>query len=412
MTVDSRSIVVIGGGHAGGAVALALRELGATFTITIVGEETLAPYERPNLSKELLSGQVDAPAYLAPLEKWPALGVTLRLGTRALGIDRANQRVLLENGTALPYEILVLATGGTAKQIPGSVEVGATILRTAADALMLRKRAAACRSALVLGGGLIGLEVAASMRLAGLDVDLVGADQRVAARCFPGAASDWVAAIQVKGGVRLHLGSSVASLRRVEGGVEAQLVNGKCLVSELVIQGLGIEPNTQLAAAAELACGDGIFVDHNYRTVSDPKIFAIGDVAARFTVDGRQRPRDESWSHARGSAAIAARAILSLAPEPEEARWFWTSQFNHIVQIAGDTGSQTIAVPRGDRVVLYVDDNRLAGVACLDAPKDFLVARRAITAGQSVDARRAADPAVDLRKCFLTHTDYISRAAS
>jgi 3-phenylpropionate/trans-cinnamate dioxygenase ferredoxin reductase subunit len=412
MTVDSRSIVVIGGGHAGGALALALRELGATGDITIIGEETYAPYERPNLSKEMLSGLADAPVHLAPLEQWPALGITLRLGTRAVAIQRADRRVLLADGAALPYDILVLATGGIARKIPGSDEVEAVTLRTVADSLALRARAATCRSALVLGGGLIGLEVAASMRQAGLDIDLVEAGRQLAARSLPVTASDWIAAAQVNAGVRLHLGSPVASLQRVGGGVEARLTDGKRLVSELVVLGLGIAPDVALAAAAELACGDGIFVDDNYRTASDPHIFAIGDVAARPGMDGGRRARDESWSHARRSAGIAARAILSLPPDPEETPWFWTNQFNHVVQIAGSvSGPRLITIPRGDRAVLYLDGARLAGIACLDAAKDFLIARRAIAAGQGVDAMRAADPAIDLRKCLLTHADILGVAS-
>jgi 3-phenylpropionate/trans-cinnamate dioxygenase ferredoxin reductase component len=247
MTTDPRSIVVLGGGHAGGAVALALRELGATCDITVVGEETLAPYERPNLSKEMLSGVIDTPTHLASLEQWPALGITLRLGTRAVAIQRADHRVLLADGAALPYDILVLATGGKARKIPGSDDVEAVTLRTVADSLALRERAAACRSALILGGGLIGLEVAASMRQAGLDIDLVEAGRQLAARSLPVAASDWIAAAQIKAGVRLHLGSPVASLQRVGGCVEARLTNGKCLVSELVVLGLGIAPDVELA---------------------------------------------------------------------------------------------------------------------------------------------------------------------
>lgn len=406
MKVDPRSIVVIGGGHAGGAVALALRELEATGDITIIGEETFAPYERPNLSKEMLSGLADAPAHLAPLEQWPALGITLRLGTRAVAIQRADHRVLLADGSSLPYDILVLATGGRARKIPGSDEVEAVTLRTVADSLRLRKRAVASRSALILGGGLIGLEVAAAMRQAGLDVDLVEAGRQLAARSLPVAASDWIAAAHVRAGVRLHLGSPVASLQRVGGYVEARLTNGKRLASELVVLGLGIVPDVELAAAAELVCGDGIFVDDDYRTVNDSRVFAIGDVAARPGIDGDRRTRDESWSHARRSAGIAARAILSLPRDPEDAPWFWTMQFNHVVQIAGSiSGPQLITIPRGDRTVLYLDGARLAGIACLDAPKDFLIARRAIAAGQGVDSIRAADPTIDMRKCLLTHAD-------
>jgi 3-phenylpropionate/trans-cinnamate dioxygenase ferredoxin reductase component len=161
-----------------------------------------------------------------------------------------------------------------------------------------------------------------------------------------------------------------------------------------------------------LACGDGIFVDDNYRTVSDPQIFAIGDVAARPGIDGGRRARDESWSHARRSAGIAARAILSLPQDPEETPWFWTKQFNHVLQIAGSiSGPQLITIPRGDRVVLYLDGTKLAGIACLDAPKDFLIARRAIATGLGVDAMRAADPTIDLRKCLLTHADILGVAS-
>ncbi|KFG89496.1 hypothetical protein BV98_002760 [Sphingobium herbicidovorans NBRC 16415] len=403
MTVGPQSIVVVGGGHAGGAIALSLRENGATGDIVIVGEEPVAPYERPALSKEMLLAQVDAPVPLASPERWPERGIALRLATKVAAIDRTHRCVLLEDDSALPYDVLILATGGTARSISGSLEAGAFTLRTVADAESLRSRARISRSALILGGGLIGLEVAASLRQAGLEVDLVGADRQVAARSFPRVASDWIADAHVKAGVRLHLGSRVTALRRAEGGIEAQLANGQHLVSDLVILGLGIEPNSRLAADAGLPCNGGILVDEDYRTLGDRRIFAIGDIAERSAIDGVRPSRDESWSHARRSAAIAARAILALPPEPEEAPWFWTSQFGHMIQVAGTTDTRLTAVRRGPGVMLYLDGNRLAGIACLDTPRDFLAGRRAIASGQGVDVARAADPATDLRKCFFTH---------
>lgn len=403
MTIGPQSIVVVGGGHAGGAIALSLRENGATGDIVIIGEELVAPYERPALSKEMLLAQVDAPISLASPERWLELGVTLRLATKVAAIDRTHRCVLLEDDSALPYDILILATGGTARSIPGSLEAGAFTLRTVADAESLRSRAQVSRSALILGGGLIGLEVAASLRQAGLEVDLVGADRQVAARSFPSAASDWIADAHAKAGVRLHLGSRVTALRRVGGGIEAELANEQRLVSDLVILGLGIEPNSRLALDAGLPCRVGILVDKDYRTLGDRRIFAIGDIAERPAIDGMGQSRDESWSHARRSAATAARAILALPPASEEAPWFWTSQFGHMVQIAGNTDERMTAVRRGPGVVLYLDGNRLTGIACLDTPKDFLAGRRAIAAGQGVDVALAVDPANDLRKCLFTH---------
>jgi 3-phenylpropionate/trans-cinnamate dioxygenase ferredoxin reductase subunit len=249
MMIDPRSVVVIGGGHAGGAIALVLRELGAAGDITVIGEETLAPYERPNLSKEMFSGLADAPVHLAPFEQWPALGITLHPGRWAVAIHRNDQRVLLEDGTALPYDIFVLATGGAARKIAGGDDVEAAALWTVADALALRKRVAACHSALILGGGLIGLEVAASMRQAGLDVDLVEAVPQFAARGLPVTDSDWIAAAQTEASIHLHLGSPVTSLQRVGGRTEDRLADGKCLTSQLLVLGLGIAPNTKMPSS-------------------------------------------------------------------------------------------------------------------------------------------------------------------
>jgi 3-phenylpropionate/trans-cinnamate dioxygenase ferredoxin reductase subunit len=142
-------------------------------------------------------------------------------------------------------------------------------------------------------------------------------------------------------------------------------------------------------------------------------MFAIDDVAPRLGINDGRRTRDESWSHAGRSAAVAAHAILSLARNPEGAPWFWINQFNHVVQVAGSiTSQQMITIRRGDRVLLHLNGTTLAGIACLDAPKNFLIARRAITARRSVDTMRDADPTIDPSKCLLTQSDPILRAAS
>ncbi|WP_376100181.1 FAD-dependent oxidoreductase [Roseomonas sp. CCTCC AB2023176] len=245
-------------------------------------------------------------------------------------------------------------------------------MRDTADARSLRAAALEARRAVVLGGGVIGLEAAASLRHLGLEVDVVEAAPRLMARNVPEDMAARLAAIHGDAGVRLHLGRRAASLTPDPLGVT--LDDGTELLADVVVIGIGIVPETTLADAAGLGGPDGIPVDASYRTADD-RVFAIGDVAS---VDGA--PRNESWAHAASSARAAARAILGLEAEPPPIPWFWTTQHGHTLQVAGNPMAADRVAVGGTGASVYLRGDVPVGVAALDAPRDFARLRRGLRA--------------------------------
>jgi len=396
LDIGSGRVVVVGAGHSGGAFALTLRKLGFAGAITLVGEETEHPYERPALSKSMLIDGQAQPVFLAEAPRWD--GIDLRLKTAVAGIDRAARTVSVSDGTSVSYDALVLATGGRARP-PGFPACAAIhTLRTAADARRLRNAASASRSAVIIGGGVIGLEVAASLRSRSLRVDVIEAAPRLLGRNVPPQAASWLAALHAGQGVAMHLGQQVADVSDTAAGVRVRLADGTEFVCDLVVVGIGILPRTDLAEAAGLPCHDGVLVDECYRSVADPAVFAIGDAAAWPGPGGPVRA--ETWDHAQRSAGVAARTLLGLPPAATEVPWFWTDQFGHTLQVAGTPAAADEVLDRGPACCLYLRDGALVGVACLDAPRVFAAARRLIASGTRLDRASAADTGIDLRKAI------------
>ncbi len=388
-------VVIVGAGHAGGAFALALRKLGFAGTVTVVGEETERPYERPALSKSMLVDHAAQPTFLADASRWN--GIDLRLETLGTGIDRVARTVGTSDGSRLPYDALVLATGGRARLPSFPVCAAIHTLRTAADARRLRAAAATARTAVVIGGGVVGLEVAASLRSRGLRVDVLEAAPRLLGRNVPPHAASWLASLHAAHGVDVHLGQRVAAVSdAATAGACVQMQDGRSLPCDLVVVGIGILPRTELAEAAGLPCRDGVLVDGCYRSVADPAVLAIGDAAAWPGPDGPVR--EETWDHAQRSAGIAARALLGLPPAAAEVPWFWTDQYGHTLQVAGTPAAADEVLGRGATACLYLREGALVGVACLDAPRVFAAARRLIASGARLDRANAANTDIDLRK--------------
>ena len=389
-------IVVIGAGHAGGAAAITLRELGFSGPITLVGEEAEPPYERPSLSKEYLSGKDAAPVYLAEESRWAELGVDLRLGVAAAAIDRQGRSVSLSDGTALPYDRLILATGGAPRELPFPAHPRIFPLRTTSDAKAIAAAARPGGKAVVIGGGVIGLETASTLHELGLTAVVVEAGQRLLGRNVPGDAAGWLAAAHARVGVEIRLGRSVAAIEAGDETLTLTLDDGAALEADLVVVGIGIVPRAGLAEAAGLPVGAGVLVDENYRSIGDEAVYAIGDLALRRFGDAAAPQRMETWAHAQSSARAAALAIMGHPAEPEPAPWFWTAQCGHNLQILGDPAAGDTVVARGQAVRLYLRDGILVGAACLDQPRDFASARRLI--GKPLKAELAGDPGTDLRK--------------
>ena len=391
-------IVVVGGGQAGGRFAEALRKGGSTARIILLAAEPEAPYERPPLSKEVLAGKAAPETTRLPVD-WAALGIELRLGVRALSIDRAARRVETTDG-ALDYATLVLATGTRARLLPATGDAPVFALRTLADTAALRAVIRPGARLLLAGGGVIGLEVAATAAALGARPIVLEAAPRLLSRGVPAFFADRLLALHRERGVEIRLGAGLASAMRDGAGVRAMLTDGTRLDADVLLLGIGAVPEDALAREAGLAVEDGILVDGHARSVTDPAILAIGDVARhplpRFGVTLRQ----ESWRHAEAHARAAAAALLDpAAPAYDDVPGFWSDQHGARLLVEGLPllGAEVLrdgAAPVG---FYLAADGRLLGAATLGDTKAMAVARRLIAMGARPDPTRLADPAADLR---------------
>jgi 3-phenylpropionate/trans-cinnamate dioxygenase ferredoxin reductase subunit len=406
------SVVIVGAGQAGADTAAALRGRGFSGRITLVGEEEALPYRRPPLSKGYLGGTVDAgDLELLPASSYADQGIDLVLGDRAARIDPEERSVVLDSGTRLSYDRLVLATGARPRRlpVPGADLDGVMTLRGLADAAALRE--ALCGTLregghlLVVGGGFVGLELAATARGMGLEATVVEVGPRLMARALSPGMSEHLRAEHLRQGVRVLLRREVAALRGdASGHVRvAELDGGERVQADLVVFGVGVRPGAELAAAAGLEVGDGILVDRWLRT-SDPAIHAIGDCArfpsARY---GRQL-RLESVQNASDQARCAAAAICGDPAPYEAVPWFWTEQYATRLQIAGITDGHdravTVGDPSGGRFsVLCFRGERLLGAESAGRPADHMIVRRLLAAGGAgLSPGEAARPGFDLKE--------------
>lgn len=387
-------VVILGAGHAGGACAVALRRLGFAGEIALVGDEALPPYERPSISKQYLTGAETAPHFVRA--DWALLDVALHLGTAAVAIDGAARRVTLADGSTLGWDRLVIATGGRPRPLPAvAAQDRVFLLRTTTDADAIRAAAVTAGHAVIIGGGVIGLEVAASLKSLGLHVTVIERAPQLMARNVPPDPAAWIGALHEAQGTSLLIDAALRGMARTADGLLVTLSDGREIGADFSVIGIGIRPAVELARDAGLAVDDGILVDGAYVT-SHPAVLAIGDVARRHGLS-----RHESWAHAESSARTAARGILGQPPESPEVPWFWTDQFGHRLQIAGDilaTDEVVHRAARGGQVALYLRERRLHGIAALDAARDFAAGRRLIASGDVLDLTRAADPGCDLRR--------------
>lgn len=400
-------ILIIGAGQAGLMAAEALRSGGSTAAITLLGDEPHAPYHRPPLSKAWLAGEVDAAQLLmrAP-EMLARKQITLRTGCPVKVIDRAAQRVLLADGSALPYTGLVLATGATPRRLalPGADARNVLTLRSRDDAAAIAEGLVRCQAEglplVVIGGGFIGLEVAATARKKGVAVTVLEAAPRLLGRVLSPQLSDWYAALHCSHGVALELGASIERLLLQDGQARAvQLADGRELPCGLVVLGVGVQPNDALAREAGLSVDRGIIVDACGRT-DDPLIVAAGDCAARHLPDGRLL-RLESVQNASEQGKSAAAALLGQERPFTATPWFWSDQYDRKLQMAGLSEGADLSVLRGSLEegpfsVFQYRAGRLVAVDSVNAAKDHLTARKLLDAGVSPTPEQAADVGFNL----------------
>lgn len=399
----SGGALIVGAGHGGFSAAAALRKAGYEGAVTLLDAQDETPYQRPPLSKDVLHGDAEPGGTpLRPASFYEKQDVGLRTGVRVAALHPAEREVELDGGERLAYDHLVLATGARTRplEVAGTDLPGVHELRTAADARGLLADLGGAANVVVVGGGWIGLEVAAGAREAGADVTVLEAVDRTLARVASPDLSAHVRGLHEAAGATVRHDVRVAALVPGDDGRVAgvELEGGERLDADVVVVGVGVVPNLELARDAGLETGDGVLVDEHLRT-SDERIWAVGDVASFPRGGGRLRI--ESVQNATDQGRVVASTICGDPQPYAEVPWFWSVQHGARVQIAGLAHGHDAVVVRGDPAAgsgsfFCFAGDRLAAVESVAAPKDHMAARRLLAAGVSPTREQAADPDVDL----------------
>ncbi len=398
----SDNIVIIGAGQAGAQAVISLRAEGFSGPITMIGDEAYAPYQRPPLSKAYLMGTFErARLFLKPESFYAEAGCTLIVNTAVTAIDRAAKTVALSDGRTLSYGRLLIAAGTRVRPIlcPGAALSGIHYLRSIADVDGLQAVFHSGKRLVVIGGGFIGLEVAAVAAKHGLEVTVFEALERVMARAVSKPVSDFFEGAHRAAGVTLLTGTGVEGFEG-EGAVGGVRAGGKVYPADIVLVGIGVLPNVEIAAAAGLSCQNGLVVDKHCAT-NDPDIFAAGDCTWHAGREGEWM-RLESVQNAIDQAKHAAAAMVGKPKPYNEVPWFWSDQYDLKLQIAGLARAGDEIVVRGDPgqrkfSVFHLREGVLVAVEAINAPADYLVGRKLIAEGARVAAARLADLSIPIK---------------
>ncbi|MBY0396624.1 MAG: FAD-dependent oxidoreductase [Thermoleophilia bacterium] len=395
-------IVIVGAGQAGASLAARLRALGHHGPVTLIGEEPVAPYQRPPLSKGYLMGEMDLDRlFLRAHGFWDEQSITLKLGRQVTAIDRAAGSVTLSDGSSVPYAQLALTTGAIPRRLPpaaGGDLAGVYTVRTLADIDSMKPEFRAGRRLLIVGGGYIGLEAASVAAKLGLDVTVIEMAPRILQRVAAAETSDFVRSAHLAHGVMIYEGIGLTRLTgegRVRGAI---LTDRREIPADFVIVGAGITPAAALAEAAGLEIDNGIRCDEMGRT-SDPAIWAAGDCASFPWKDGRLRL--ESVGNAIDMAEAVAANMLGAGVPYVAAPWFWSDQYDIKLQIAGlNTGYDHIVTRPGENGAVsfwYYRGGTLLAVDAMSDARAYMIGKRLIEMGRSPDPAVIADPATNLK---------------
>lgn len=396
-------MVIVGAGQGGLQVAESLRAEGYDGPITLIGEEASAPYHRPPLSKAILAGTMDeAQLAIRGAEVFERQRIALLTGTRVVAIDRPARQVRLEDGRRLGYRGLALATGARVRRLPilGDGLDGVLGLRSLDDARRIRAALDRAARVVVIGGGYIGLEVAAAARKRGLEVTILEAADRLLARSATPFLAAFYADLHRGQGVMVELGAKVVGLDGQGGRVVAvRTADGRSHPADLVVVGVGIVPDTALAEGCGLACDGGVLVDDCART-DDPAIVAVGDCTARRTSTGTLL-RLESVQNAVEQGKAAAAALLGRERPFTAAPWFWSDQYDAKLQIVGLSAAHDRMVLRGapeDRrfSAFYFREGALIAIDSVNRPADHMVGRKLLDRKAALTPDQAADESFPL----------------
>ena len=399
-------VVILGAGHAGGTAAALLRQYGHEGQITLIGEEPIAPYQRPPLSKGWLKGEADADSLvLKPLEFYAEHNIDFRPNVRAVSLNRGAKTVTLSGGSTISYDIAILATGARAISlpIPGADLDGVMFLRTAADAETLKAAMGPGKRLAVVGGGYIGLEVAASGRALGAEVVVLERESRLLARVACEALSVFFKQYHEQHGVTFELNATAVEFEGKDARVTGvKLGDGRTIACDAVVVGVGAAPNDEIARDAGLDVARGVVVDLDART-SDLAIFAIGDVAHRPMPIYDRMFRMESVPNALEQAKQAASAITGRPQPAGEVPWQWSDQYDLKLQIAGYAFDVDEILVRGDPAsakfaVFHLKGDLVQSVEAINSPPEFMMGKQLIGARRPVDKARLADPTVSMKE--------------
>jgi 3-phenylpropionate/trans-cinnamate dioxygenase ferredoxin reductase component len=407
--MTSDGVVIVGAGQAGFQVAASLRMEGYEGPIALIGEEPNLPYQRPPLSKGFMAGkQAIESTALRPLAFYQSHRIELVTGGQVTEIDMIGRSVRLASGRRLPYATLVLAVGARNRTlpVPGSDLDGVCYLRTDAEAVDIQQRLEQARNIVVIGGGFIGLELAAAASLLGKSVRVLEIQSRLMPRVVSPILSDFYRDLHTGQGVEISLGVGLSEMVGHQGKVsEVVLSDGSVGPADLVLVGIGVVPNVELAMDAGLGVSNGIVVDERLRTESE-NIYAVGDCTdhpnpfADPMAGGRVRI--ESVQNAVDQAKCVAAAIVGRAQDYRAVPWFWTDQFDIKLQMVGLSGGFGQVATRGELEsrkfsLFYFRNGRLAAIDSVNRPGDHLAGRKLIGAGTGITPEQAADPSVDLK---------------
>lgn len=406
LTATAPHILIVGAGQAGLQTAETLRSNGFDGKISLYGDEPYAPYHRPPLSKAWLTRDIDERQLtIRDLSALERKRIDLKANSAIEAIDPHDRSVRTNDGSVIRWTGLVLATGATPRQLPGSEASPIVhVLRSRKDATQIAERLQDCvqksRPVVVIGGGFIGLEVAASARKLGLDVTIIEAAPRLLERVLSSDLSEWYADLHISRGTKLLIGAQVANIEPV-GSDQAivHLADGRSLHAALIVAGIGVTPNDELARSAGIACDNGIIVDECCRT-SLPNIVAAGDCTVRRLPDG-SKVRLESVQNAVEQGRAAALALLGKDRPFVETPWFWSDQYDIKLQIAGLSRGADTWVRRGEAKesgfsIFHFKQNQLIAVDSVNAVRDHMIARRLIGTNSAPTIAQAQDAQFDL----------------
>jgi 3-phenylpropionate/trans-cinnamate dioxygenase ferredoxin reductase component len=401
------TFVVIGAGQAGGRAVEQMRKSGFRGRIVLVGDEGHPPYERPPLSKDLLLGKIDAAStYLFKgSDDLASLKVECHFNDKATAVSADRQSVRLTSGLEIAFDRLLFATGGATRklQVPGASLNGVFYLRNLADAASLAPAVQSAERIVIVGGGFLGLEVAAVARLLNKPVTVLEAEKRVLGRAMAPELSNIVADLHRGRGTDLLLETTLSAIKGQDGRVHSVVCgDGTRLTADLVVVSIGIIPNDALAREAGIDVRNGILVNE-YGETSRPNFYAVGDVASHLNSATGQHGRLESWQNAQNQAIAVAKVMCGERSPYVIAPWFWSDQFDVNIQLLGSPSEWESVCFRGDPKSLkfsafYVKDGKVIAAATFNRGGDIRFARQLIASGKIVNPLTLGDAATDLKK--------------